>query len=87
MACGVSRTYFSRCFKRGMKQGFSRYVCHVRLREAKRLLLTTPKSVTDIAQEVGFSTTSYFIERFRALHGVTPHQFRESGQQTPLSLP
>ena len=77
-ACGVSRTYFSRCFKRAMRIGFSAYVCAVRLREAERLLLTTSKSVTEIAEEVGFSTTSYFIARFRELHGVTPHQNRES---------
>lgn len=76
-ACGVSRTYLSRCFKRAMKMGFSAYVNEVRLREAERLLLTSPQSVTEIAQEVGFSTASYFIDRFRTLHGVTPHQYRQ----------
>lgn len=76
-ACGVSRTYLSRCFKRTMKMGFSAYVNEVRLREAERLLLTSTQSVTEIAQEVGFSTASYFIDRFRTLHGVTPHQYRQ----------
>lgn len=80
-ACGVSRTYFSRCFKRAMKVGFAAYVNEVRLREAERLLLTTEKSVTEIAEEVGFSTASYFIGQFRALHGVTPHRYREAGLQ------
>ena len=76
--CGVSRTYFSRCFKNEMKIGFSAYVNEVRLREAERLLMTTTKSVTEIAEEVGFSTVSYFIDRFRSLHGETPHQYRRS---------
>ena len=82
-ACGVSRTYFSRCFKRAMRTSFTAYVSEVRLREAERLLLTTKKSVTEIAVEVGFSTASYFIDRFRALHGVTPHQYRQDCLPSP----
>lgn len=74
--CGVSASYFSRLFKREMKSGFSAYVNRVRLREAERLLLTTDKSVTEIAQEVGFATSSYFIDCFRRTHEVTPYRYR-----------
>lgn len=74
--CGVSVSYFSRLFKRAMKSGFSAYVNRVRLREAERLLLTTDKSVTEIALEVGFSTSSYFIDCFRRTHNTTPHRYR-----------
>ena len=75
-ACGVSRSYFSRLFKRRMQIGFSAYVNHVRMREAERMLLATDASVTDIAAAVGFATTSYFIDRFRAAKGVTPARYR-----------
>ena len=75
-ACGVSPAYLSRSFKKGMQITFSAYVTGVRLREGERLLLTTDDSVTDIAQSVGFSTSAYFIARFREAHGVTPSRYR-----------
>lgn len=75
-ACGVSAAYLSRCFKRSMRVSFSVYVTRVRLKEAERLLLTTNESVTDVAQTVGFSTSAYFIAKFRECHGVTPHRYR-----------
>ncbi len=75
-ACGMSTSYFSRLFKSTMKTPFSTYVAKVRLKEAERLLLLTDKSVTDIAQTVGFSTVSYFISLFRRENGITPYQYR-----------
>lgn len=79
-ACGVSPSYLSRCFKKSMKISFSEYVTEVRLRESERLLLTGDASVTDIAQTVGFSTSSYFISKFRARYGITPYRYRAVGK-------
>lgn len=79
-ACGVSTAYFSRVFKRTMKLPFSTYLAGVRLREARRLLLLTDRSVTDIAQAVGFSTASYFISLFRKEQQMTPHQYRRANR-------
>ncbi len=75
-ACAVSYNHFSRVFKRTMGKSFSDYLTQIRVREAERLLLTTDKSVTEIALEVGFSSSSHFISRFGALRGITPRQFR-----------
>lgn len=75
--CGVSYSYLSRMFKNVMKTGYSDYLSEVRLSEAKRLLAATDKSVTDIAYETGYSTTSYFIEQFKKSVGITPKKFRE----------
>ena len=74
--CGVSPSYLSRCFKKCMKLSFSNYVTHVRLKESERLLLTSDESVTDIAQTVGFSTSAYFIAKFRERYGITPYRYR-----------
>ena len=76
-ACGVSASHLSRSFKRCMRTSFSAYVAAVRLREGERLLLTTDQSVTEIAQRVGFSTSAYFIARFREQKGLPPHQYRK----------
>lgn len=75
--CNLSYSYFSRIFKRIMKKSFTDYVTYVKLSEAKRLLSSTDKSITDISFETGFSTTSYFIERFKSQVGMTPMKFRK----------
>lgn len=77
--CGISPVAVSRLFSRTMKCSFPDYVCGVRLREAERLLLTTDLNVTDVALQVGFSTSAYFIAKFRQAKGTTPYQFRKAG--------
>lgn len=75
-ACGISTVAVSRLFARSMKNSFPDYVRGVRLREAEKLLLTTDLTITDIALQVGFSTSAYFIARFREARGITPYRFR-----------
>lgn len=76
--CGLSYSYFSRIFKRVMKRSFSEYVNYIRITEAQRLLASTEKSITEIAQDVGFSTASYFIDNFKKQVHTTPMQFRKN---------
>lgn len=72
----MSYSYFSRFFKSAMERNFSDYVNYVRISKAENLLATTDLSVTDVALNVGFSTSSYFIEQFKAYKNMTPKQFR-----------
>lgn len=75
-AAGVTTAYLSRVFRRDMHTTFSDFLGRVRLGEAERLLLTTDRSVTEIATAVGFSTSAYFISLFRKAHGETPARYR-----------
>ena len=75
-ACAVSYSHFSRAFKQVLGKSFSDYMTQIRIREAEKLLIFTDKSVTEIAMEVGFSSSSHFISRFGAYRHVTPRQFR-----------
>ncbi len=72
----MSYSYFSRMFKKVMGKSFSRFVNDFRIDEAKRLLLISSESVTEIAQHTGFSTSSHLISAFKQKTGVTPHQYR-----------
>lgn len=74
--CGLSYSYFLRVFKEVMKTGFGKYVQRKRLDESQKLLINTNKTVTEIAMEVGFSTTSHFIKFFKETTGTTPKQYR-----------
>jgi AraC-like DNA-binding protein len=75
-ACGISYNHFSTAFKCAMGHSFTAHVMTLKLREAERLLLLSKRSVTEIAAELGFSTTSHFISRFKEARGITPAQFR-----------
>jgi AraC-like DNA-binding protein len=48
-----------------------------KLIEARRLLLNTDKSVSEIGFELGYNEKSYFTRVFRKKTGVTPSEFRE----------
>lgn len=75
--CNMPYTAFSRFFSRYLGRGFAEYLLLTRLKKAAMLLAETDKSVTDIAMETGFSTTSYFIQRFKEYQGMTPKRFRK----------
>lgn len=57
------------------------FLAAVRMEAAKRLLLTTRLSVTDICFEVGYSSVGTFITRFSRLVGVAPGTFRRLGER------
>ena len=55
---------------------FTDYVTRIRLAEAEKLLVSSTLSVTEIAMQCGFGSTSYFIRLFQKQKKRTPLQFR-----------
>ena len=49
----------------------------IRLKQARELLTSTSRSVSEIAYEVGFSTPAYFTRCYREAFGETPSELRE----------
>ena len=76
--CGLSYGYLSRLFGKWMNMSFSAYVNHVRVNRSLRLLVSTDMSITQIASELGFSSTSHFILAFRKDHGLSPDKYRRT---------
>ncbi len=74
--CNMSYSYFSRMFKATTRQNFSEYLASVRITHAEMLLTTSDLNITEIAQETGFSTSSYFIKQFKHYKNMTPKEFR-----------
>jgi AraC-like DNA-binding protein len=71
---GVGRFSQLRQFRREVGLPPHGYLTQVRLREARRQLLTG-KSPALIAAEVGFVDQSHLIKRFRRAFGITPSQY------------
>lgn len=82
--CNMSYNHFSYLFKKVMGKSFVDYVTFLRLREAEKLLLSSDKSITDIASRSGFSTSSYFISKFKKYKGMTPKQFRDKTRSVSI---
>ena len=74
--CGVTASYFGQLFFRVTGLGFKEYLTEVRLSEAEKLLITTDRTLDDIAQAVGYNDASYFIKRFRTHRNLSPGEYR-----------
>lgn len=75
--CHMSYSYFSRMFKKVIHQNFREYLNYIRIEKAEQLLATTDLSITDIAMQTGFSSSSYFIQQFKLYKKISPRQFRK----------
>lgn len=71
-AAGLSASYFSGLFKRVMGIPFSDYLASYRLKMADRYLHSGDLPVKQIAALCGFSSSGYFITRYRRQYGTTP---------------
>ena len=74
----LSPFHFARCFKATMGLAPHQYVIARRMELAKRLVLTTRLTVSEIAWSIGYENLSHFRRLF-ALHiGVTPGVIRQA---------
>jgi len=72
----VSRRHLNACVRRTTGRTASALIHDRLVLEAQRRLLATRAPVCAIAEELGFSDTSYFVRFFRLRTGATPAAFR-----------
>lgn len=75
---GISLTYFKDIFKD--RYGISPYRYHInrRLKKSTQLLLETDMKISEIACELGFSSSSKYTKMFKERYGLLPSQFKKS---------
>jgi AraC-like DNA-binding protein len=73
---GMSKYYMSHIFRKITEITVIEYKNELKITKAKRFLVSTDESITDIAFEVGFASSSHFISKFKKQEGITPKQFR-----------
>ena len=78
--CNLSYYHFSRIFKKAMGQSFNKYLLSVRMAQSEKFLISSDKSITEIAHLTGFSSASHFISKFKSHNNITPHQYREKSK-------
>ena len=74
----MTESAFSRFFKLRTGQTFIDCLTEVRLGHASRMLISTTKTIAEIAYSCGFNNISNFNRIFRRKKGCTPRELRES---------
>ena len=83
----ISTFHFNRVFHQITGLPPNKFISAMRLDEAKRLLLNTQLSITDICFEVGYNSLSTFTRRFTERVGLGPREFRYLAERiTPVSV-
>ena len=83
----LSTFHFNRVFHQITGLPPNKFISAMRLDEAKRLLLNTNLSITDICFEVGYNSLSTFTRRFTQRVGLGPREFRYLAERiTPSSV-
>jgi len=76
MAC-MNIFNFSKAFKKRFGQSFISYLNSIRIRNAAALLKKPHLTIAEIARFVGYRSVTHFDRMFRAVHSITPSEYRE----------
>lgn len=72
----INGSYLSSLFKKEMGMNFGAYLTKVRMRKALELMGEGKYRVSEIAERVGYQTSSYFSEQFKKEYGCNPKDYK-----------
>ena len=84
---GISKYHFLREFKQYTGYTVITYINTLRCEYAKRLLLNTSFSISDVAIKCGYENLSYFTRTFKRYTGTLPSHFSQTVPEKNLSAP
>ena len=86
-AVSISCGHFSRLFKAQRGEAAGEFLRRVRLQTAMHLLRTTDQSIADVAQAVGYRSTSAMDHAFQAANARSPRQWRIAARRAGIDDP
>lgn len=75
---GLERSYFSTYFKKKTGVCFNFWLALRRVEAAKSLLSNRDRSISGVAQEVGFNNLETFERSFKRCFDMTPSQYKKT---------
>ena len=76
----LAPTYVSIFFKKQTGESLKQFIVKHRIKLIEARLLYSQMTLTEIADEFGFTDESHFCKQFRQYTGVNPSTFRKNGQ-------
>ncbi len=77
---GLSPTHLAERFTKDVGVAPHQYLLRIRVKQAKEMLRTSDITITEIAHELGFSSSQHFAAIFKKLTGYTASQYRRRGE-------
>jgi len=77
----MSERQLNRCLMEFYGMSFQQKLVQSRMERASLLLRTTDKTVSQIAEDVGYDAESGLYKEFRKRFGMTPQQYRKQSQK------
>jgi AraC-like DNA-binding protein len=84
-ALNLNMFYFAHIFKKYMGYSFHSYLTTTRVNFAKRYLIESKTTITDIAFRSGFNSLQTFNRVFKNITGYTPGNYRRDNK-TPIHI-
>ena len=82
VAC-MSESKLKGCFKRQFGCSVTQYIQGRRMSQAEHLLINTDFTMGQIAQMIGYTTSSRFAELFKKSTGILPIEYRRIARSAP----
>lgn len=74
---GMSQGALTQILKRQTGKNYSELLLERRMERARELLVYTNKTITEIAEETGYTDLFYFSKTFKKNNGVSPNEYRK----------
>lgn len=74
---GINRSYLYHVFKEKLHQSPQEYLMHFRIKQAKKLLISTPFDIKKVAKQVGYQDPLAFSKMFKRMVGLSPSEYRK----------
>jgi AraC-like DNA-binding protein len=73
----TSPEHLSRAFKRETDQTFQEFLIGVKMNRSFKLLWKKPNlTVREVAEDMGYNSTSHFVQAFKKYHRLTPRELQ-----------
>lgn len=81
----MSPSYFRHLFSQNVRISVKQYITHLRMSQAKKLLLASDKPVSEIIEDVGYFNATHFYRTFKKYVQMTPAEYRKHYRGVPLT--
>lgn len=75
---GMSRSYFSQCFRDISGKSFNKFIIEMKIKKAELLLETTDYPIYWIAEKAGYRDDKHFSRVFQKNTGMLPSEYRNA---------